>query len=94
MKVFRAVAVELQSPVWTVFSLSVCSRWSQAGSVMTENKKMTLLLGMINGAGVVFAVSTTSYQTGHQITETSTTLQTFGQNTRIVLTPGYLLGET
>ena len=60
MKVFRAVAVELQSPVWTIFSLSVCSRWSQAGSVMTENKKMTLLLGMINGARVVFAITTAS----------------------------------
>ena len=40
------------------FSLSVAGGHSRA--VMTENKKMTLLLGMINGALVVFAVRTTS----------------------------------
>ena len=62
MKVFRAVAMGLQSGE---FSLSVAGGHSQA--VMTENKKMTLLLGMINGAEVVFAVSTTSYQSSNQI---------------------------
>ena len=55
MKVFRAVAMGLQSGE---FSLSIAGGHSQA--VMTENKKMTLLLGMINGAPVMFAVSTSS----------------------------------
>ena len=55
MKVFRAVAMGLQSGQ---FSLSVAGGHRPA--VMTENKKMTLLLGMINGAPVMFAVSTTS----------------------------------
>ena len=58
MKVFRAVAMGLQSGE---FSLSVAGGHSQA--VMTENKKMTLLLGMINGPEVVFAIGTTSYLT-------------------------------
>ena len=58
MKVFRAVAMGLQSGE---FSLSVAGGHSQA--VMTENKKMTLLLGMINEPEVVFAIGTTSYLT-------------------------------
>ena len=55
MKVFWAVAMGLQSGQ---FSLSGAGGHRPA--VMTENKKMTLLLGMINGAPVMFAVSTTS----------------------------------
>ena len=47
MKVFRAVAMGLQSGE---FSLSVAGGHSHSRAVMTENKKMTLLLGMINGA--------------------------------------------
>ena len=56
MKVFGAVAMGLQSGQ---FSLSGAAGHRPA--VMTENKKMTLLLGMINGARVVFAIKTTSY---------------------------------
>ena len=68
MKVFGAVAMGLQSGQ---FSLSGAAGHRPA--VMTENKKMTSLLGMINVARVVFAVGTTSYLTNHQIKETLTT---------------------
>ena len=39
-------------------TISLSSQWTQA-AVMSENKKMTLLLGMINGARVTFAIRTT-----------------------------------